>query len=86
MLWRKPINWCQKYVAIGHNSYGAFAAAAVVQEYFSVQAKHSHHYFLFNFGRDDTLDCQLLLCLFFVSCSSYMNGVVQCIMYLSHKQ
>ena len=36
-----------------HNSYGAFAAA-VIEEYFSVQAKHSHHYFLFNFGRDDT--------------------------------
>jgi len=37
----------------GHNSYGAFVAV-VIEEYFSMQAKHSHHYFLFNFGRDDT--------------------------------
>jgi hypothetical protein len=42
----------------GHNFYGAFAAAAaaaaVIEEYVSLQTKHSHHYFLFNFGRDDT--------------------------------
>jgi len=37
----------------GHNSYGAFAAV-VIEEYFSVPAKLSHHYFLFNFGRDNT--------------------------------
>jgi hypothetical protein len=39
-------------VYTGHNSYGAFATV-VIQEYFLVQAKHSYHYFLFNFGRDD---------------------------------
>jgi hypothetical protein len=69
-LWRKPKNWCQKYVAIGHNCCGAFAAV-VVREYCSVQAKHSHHYFLFNFGRDDTfrlstVSLPVLCFLFFV--------------------
>ena len=32
------------------------------------------------------LDCQLFLWLFFVSCTSYINGVVPCFMYLSHKR
>ena len=37
----------------GQNSYGAFATV-VIEEYFLVQAKLSHYFFLFNFGRDDT--------------------------------
>lgn len=54
----------------GHNSYCALAAA-VIEEYFSLQAKHIHHYFLFNFGRDDTfrlLNVSLaVLCFLFFS-------------------
>ena len=58
----------------GHNSYVAFAAAAaaaVIEEYFSVQAKHGHHFFLFNFGRDytfrlSTVSLAILCFLFFL--------------------
>ena len=50
--------------------HGAFAAV-VIEEYFSMQAKHSHHYFLFNFGRDDTFQLSTVslavLCFLFFS-------------------
>jgi hypothetical protein len=93
-LWRKPKNWCRKYVAFGYKQVGqctqdttpmVHLLLLLFRNTFQCRLNTVITTFFLILAEMIPLDCQLFLWLFFVSCSSYINGVIPRIIYLSHK-